>query len=87
MFAPGLGVVEDPATGSAAGPLGCYLVQHGRVSGERAKEIVNVQGVKMGRASRIHISITGGPDAITDVKVGGQAVLVARGEWVAIDSR
>jgi trans-2,3-dihydro-3-hydroxyanthranilate isomerase len=82
MFAPGLGVVEDPATGSAAGPLGCYLVQHGRVSGDLAKQIVNAQGVKMGRTSRIHVAITGGPDAITEVKVGGQAVLVARGEWI-----
>jgi trans-2,3-dihydro-3-hydroxyanthranilate isomerase len=87
MFAPALGVLEDPATGSAAGPLGCYLVQHGRVSGDAAMQIVNTQGVKMGRASRIHIAITGGPDAITDVKVGGEAVLVARGEWLAIPGR
>jgi trans-2,3-dihydro-3-hydroxyanthranilate isomerase len=87
MFAPDLGVVEDPATGSAAGPLGCYLVQHGRVSGDAAKQIVNTQGVKMGRASRIHIAISGGSDAITDVKVGGEAVLVARGEWLAIPDR
>ena len=88
MFAPGVGVVEDPATGSAAGPLGCYLVQH-RLLGEQrsggaAREIVNVQGVKMGRASRIHIAITGAPDAITNVKVGGEAVLVARGDFLAI---
>ena len=84
MFAPGLGVLEDPATGSAAGPLGCYLVQHGCVSGDEGRQMVNVQGVKMGRASRIHISITGGPDAITGVRVGGEAVLVARGEFLAI---
>jgi trans-2,3-dihydro-3-hydroxyanthranilate isomerase len=87
MFAPDLGVVEDPATGSAAGPLGCYLVQHGRVSGERAKEIVNAQGVKMGRASRLHISIGGTPGAITEVKVGGEAVLIARGEFLATAAR
>ena len=83
MFAAGLGVLEDPATGSAAGPLGCYLVQHGCVSGDEGRQMVNVQGVKMGRASRIHISITGAPDAITDVKVGGEAVLVAQGEFLA----
>jgi trans-2,3-dihydro-3-hydroxyanthranilate isomerase len=87
MFAPGLGVLEHPATGSAAGPLGCYLVQHGRAPGDATRQIVNVQGVKMGRASRIHIAISGGPDAITDVKVGGEAVLVARGEWLAISGR
>jgi trans-2,3-dihydro-3-hydroxyanthranilate isomerase len=84
MFAPALGVVEDPATGSAAGPLGCYLVQHRLVSGDAARQIVNTQGVKMGRASRIHMAITGVPDAITDVKVGGEAVLVARGEFLAV---
>ena len=84
MFAPGLGVVEDPATGSAAGPLGCYLVQHRLVSGDIPQRIVNTQGVKMGRASRIHMAITGAPDAITDVRVGGEAVLVARGEFLAI---
>ena len=83
MFAPDLGVLEDPATGSASGPLGCYLVQHGLVGGDAARQIVSDQGVKMGRASRIHISIGGGPDAIEDVRVGGEAVLVARGEMVA----
>jgi trans-2,3-dihydro-3-hydroxyanthranilate isomerase len=95
MFAPGLGVVEDPATGSAAGPLGCYLVQHRMVGTAEAApdgapngpvQIVNIQGVKMGRASRIHMAITGAPDAITDVKVGGEAVLVARGEFLATSS-
>jgi len=87
MFAPGLGVLEDPATGSAAGPLGCYLVEHGLVTSEQAREMTNAQGVKMGRASRIHMSITGAPGAITDVKVGGQAVLVARGEFLAAPER
>jgi trans-2,3-dihydro-3-hydroxyanthranilate isomerase len=80
MFAPSFGITEDPATGSASGPLGCYLVQHGLVSGVAAQRIVSLQGNKMGRASRIHIAITGEPDAITRVKVGGEAVLVAHGE-------
>jgi trans-2,3-dihydro-3-hydroxyanthranilate isomerase len=84
MFAPSLGVVEDPATGSAAGPLGCYLMQHGLVTADEAREMTNVQGVKMGRASRIHMAITGAPDAITEVRVGGEAVLVARGEFLAV---
>ena len=84
MFAPSLGVLEDPATGSAAGPLGCYLVEQGLVTSEQAREMTNAQGVKMGRASRIYMSITGAPGAITDVKVGGQAVLVARGEFLAV---
>jgi trans-2,3-dihydro-3-hydroxyanthranilate isomerase len=80
MFGPGLGVPEDPATGSAAGPLGCYLVTHGLVTADVARRMINWQGVKMGRPSRIHITITrDATDAITRVQVGGQAVLVAEG--------
>lgn len=80
MFAPDFGITEDPATGSASGPLGCYLVRHGRVTEDAAQRIVSLQGVAMGRASRIHIAITGTPDSMTQVKVGGEAVLVGRGE-------
>ena len=46
--------------------------------------MTNLQGVKMGRASRIHMAIKGAPGAIADVKVGGEAVLVARGEFLAV---
>ena len=80
MFAPQAGVAEDPATGSAGGPLGSYLVRHKVVSGAAAQRVVNLQGVAMKRPSRIHIAIEGGADTITRVKVGGEAVLVARGE-------
>jgi trans-2,3-dihydro-3-hydroxyanthranilate isomerase len=79
MFAADFGVVEDPATGIASGPLGCYLLRHGVVTAEQAGDLVSLQGVKMGRPSRIHISV--GPDgsAIDRVEVGGRAVLVAEG--------
>ena len=80
MFAPAFGIIEDPATGSASGPLGCYLVQHGVVAPEAASSLLNLQGVAMGRRSRLHISIDGRPSAITGVRVGGEAVLVGRGE-------
>jgi len=80
MFAPEFGIVEDPATGGATGPLGCYLVQHGLVSAEAAGSMLSLQGVAMGRSSRLHIAIDGAPDAITGVRVGGEAVLVGRGE-------
>ncbi len=80
MFAPHSGVFEDPATGSASGPLGAYLVRHGVVSGAAALQIVSLQGVAMKRPSRIHIAIEGDADTIKSVKVGGEAVLVARGE-------
>ena len=52
-----MGANEDPATGSASGPLGCYLVKNGLVSADKAGSIVSAQGVKMGRPSRIHIKI------------------------------
>jgi len=80
MFAPDFGIVEDPATGGASGPLGCYLVRHGVVSGDAAKRIVSRQGVAMGRSSEIHVSIGGAANAISRVQVGGAAVLVGRGE-------
>ena len=80
MFAPDFGIIEDPATGGATGPLGCYLVQHGLVAPEAAQSMLSLQGVAMGRRSRLHISIDGGPSAITGVRVGGEAVLVGRGE-------
>jgi trans-2,3-dihydro-3-hydroxyanthranilate isomerase len=80
MFAPTFGIAEDPATGSAAGPVGCYVVRHGLVSAAAAAAIVSDQGIAMGRASRIHIAIAGTADAITQVRVGGEAVLVGRGE-------
>ena len=80
MFAPDFGIVEDPATGIASGPLGCYLVRHGVVDESGARQMISLQGVAMGRASRIHIAIDGTADAIDQVKVGGEAVLVARGE-------
>jgi trans-2,3-dihydro-3-hydroxyanthranilate isomerase len=80
MFAAGLGIAEDPATGSACGPLGCYLVQHAIVKGRDTANMVSWQGVAMGRPSRIHIAITqddvGG---VSRVQVGGRAVVVAEG--------
>ena len=70
---------EDPATGSASGPLGCYLVKHGLVPADQAGSIVSAQGVKMGRPSRIHIKIDLSGSEITRVRVGGTSVLVGEG--------
>ena len=47
MFAPGFGMVEDPATGSASGALGCYLVRHGLVTGDASRRMISLQGVAM----------------------------------------
>jgi trans-2,3-dihydro-3-hydroxyanthranilate isomerase len=80
MFAPSAGVVEDPATGSAAGPLGCYLVKHGLANREEMRDMVNLQGVAMGRPSRLHMRITQDDNgAIARVQVGGKSVRVGEG--------
>jgi trans-2,3-dihydro-3-hydroxyanthranilate isomerase len=75
---------EDPATGSASGPLGCYLVRHRLVPPGHAGDIVSRQGVKMGRPSRVHIRIAGTADEITGVKVGGASVLVGDGRITSL---
>jgi trans-2,3-dihydro-3-hydroxyanthranilate isomerase len=79
MFAPGFGIPEDPATGSASGPLGCYLVQHGVVAPAAPARMLNLQGVKMQRPSRIAIAIDGEAGRITGVRVGGTSIVVAAG--------
>jgi trans-2,3-dihydro-3-hydroxyanthranilate isomerase len=82
MFAPGLGVPEDPATGSAAGALGSYLVWHGLVRPHNGvASMIVEQGIEIGRPSRIHVEISvGNGGEITEVRVGGQAVTVIHGE-------
>jgi trans-2,3-dihydro-3-hydroxyanthranilate isomerase len=79
MFAPGGGVTEDPATGSAAGPLNVHLVRHGRVDAGQQIEIS--QGAEIGRPSTLYARVVGTPEAIERVEVGGSAVIVARGEF------
>ncbi len=80
MFAPGFGVPEDPATGSASGPLGAYLIEYGAVHPDAGRaHILSRQGVKMGRPSEIHISIAVVDGQIRQVRVGGKAVLVGEG--------
>jgi trans-2,3-dihydro-3-hydroxyanthranilate isomerase len=82
MFTPGLGIAEDAATGSAAGPLGAYLVRHGAAQPDAAGEarMRIEQGVEMGRPSRIEVAVGGDAHAIREVRVGGEAVIVAEGE-------
>ena len=79
MFAPGKGVPEDPATGSAAGPLAVHLARHGRIGW--GDEIRISQGAEIGRPSTLYARADGSADAIERVEVGGSAVVVARGEF------
>ena len=79
MFAAGDGVPEDPATGSAAGPLAIHLARHGRIA--FGEEIEISQGIEVGRPSKLYAVVEGEGDRIDRVRVGGSAVLVARGEF------
>ncbi len=78
MFAPGLGVTEDPATGSAAGALGAWLVRHGEPDASPARMVIE-QGYEMGRPSAIHVEVDHDGGRPTEVRVGGEAVEVAEG--------
>ena len=79
MFAPGGGVAEDPATGSAAGPLAVHLARHGRIG--YGDEIEISQGAEIGRPSTLYARVEGSADKLEKVEVGGSAVVVARGEF------
>jgi trans-2,3-dihydro-3-hydroxyanthranilate isomerase len=79
MFAPALGVAEDPATGSAAGPLAVHLARHGRIGFGETIEIR--QGAEIGRPSILQACVEGSAQRIERVTVGGSAVVVARGTY------
>jgi len=74
VFVPAHGVPEDPATGSAAGPIALHLARHGRIA--FGDEVVIRQGAEIGRPSTLH-AVARSPE---EVEVGGSAVVVARGE-------
>lgn len=78
VFAPGAGVNEDPATGSAAGPIALHACRHGWF--EFGKTIEIAQGEAISRPSRLFATAEGGPEACTGIEVSGGVVLVGRGE-------
>jgi trans-2,3-dihydro-3-hydroxyanthranilate isomerase len=73
------GIGEDPATGSASGPLGAYLVRYGLVKADKEMQIVSEQGTTMGRQSFIHIRLRATDGGVSEIEVGGSAVLVIEG--------
>jgi trans-2,3-dihydro-3-hydroxyanthranilate isomerase len=79
MFAPGLGVREDPATGSAAGPVGVHLLRHGLVA--PGVQLTLSQGAQILRPSTLLVRVEGLPDAVASVAVGGTAVVVGEGRF------
>ncbi len=79
MFGPGLGVAEDPATGSAAGPLALHLARHGWIGFGQELEIR--QGEEIARPSVLQARVLGSAARVEKVLVGGAAVVAARGEY------
>jgi len=79
MFAPGGGVTEDPATGSAARPLALHVARHGLAPFGEELEIT--QGVEIDRPSKLYARVDGSAEKVERVEVGGSAVIVARGEF------
>ena len=82
MFADPIGIPEDPATGSAAGALGAYLVKNGVVEVGPTTELVIEQGYEIDRPSRILVQVYSDDDAIKTIKVGGQVLMVAEGKMM-----
>lgn len=78
MFSPAYGVLEDAATGSAAGPIAIHAMRFGLIP-ENSRLVIK-QGVEMGRNSRMEISIAGAPSALERITLAGNVVLVAKGE-------
>jgi trans-2,3-dihydro-3-hydroxyanthranilate isomerase len=77
-FAPAAGVPEDPATGSAAGPIAVHLARHGRLN--FGENLVLSQGTEVGRPSELHAIASGSAERLESVRVGGAAVVIGRGE-------
>jgi trans-2,3-dihydro-3-hydroxyanthranilate isomerase len=75
-------VLEDAATGSAAGPLAIHLARHGRIG--FGEEIEIRQGAEIGRPSVLYARAEGTEEEITRVEVGGSAVVVAEGDFLVI---
>ncbi|WP_214105050.1 PhzF family phenazine biosynthesis protein [Acrocarpospora catenulata] len=80
MFSPAYGVEEDAATGSGAGALGVHLARHSVV--RYGEEIEIRQGVEIGRLSSMFVTARGKGDQVSSVEVSGQAVIIARGEFL-----
>jgi trans-2,3-dihydro-3-hydroxyanthranilate isomerase len=81
MFGAEAGVVEDPATGSATGPLAAYMMREGLIPTSDGTRFTSEQGVKMGRPSLLHV-IVRGEAGCDGIEVGGSCVLVATGDML-----
>ena len=79
MFGPNHGISEDPATGSATGPLAAYMLRHQLVAGDAGHRFISEQGTKMSRRSILHIQLNG-KDGVNGIEIGGHVTPFARAE-------
>lgn len=80
MFAPDLGIGEDPATGAASGPLGAYLAKY-KIVPSPDTHMISEQGMEMGRPSYIHIELDTENGEYTAARIGGESYYMGRGEF------
>ena len=80
MFAPGLGVYEDPATAAAAGPLAAYLIRYGVIRPDPRAQLIVEQGIEIERPSFIHVSVEMDGERFSSIRVGGQCVSIGKGQ-------
>jgi PhzF family phenazine biosynthesis protein len=78
FFGPTVAIPEDPATGSAAGPLGAYLSRYG-LAGMPGRVLIR-QGEQVGRPSELHVEVAGADGSMT-VRVGGGVHVVGKGSF------
>lgn len=83
MFAPQIGIAEDPATGGATGPLAAYMLRYGLIPPDAPAAFTSEQGVKMGRRSTLYVRISHAAAAPL-IEVGGTAVVVANGSLAVL---
>ena len=77
MFAPAIGILEDPVTGNANGPLGAYLVKHGLVEHDNSLfSFTGAQGEAIGRSGTVDVKVKIENGQPVQVKIGGKAIIV-----------
>ncbi len=81
MFSPLVPGLEDPATGIAAAPLGAYVARYKVLPPAPSLRFICEQGIQMGRPSRIHVEVCSDETTVTALRIGGEAVIVADGEF------
>ncbi|MCH8156455.1 MAG: PhzF family phenazine biosynthesis protein [Nitrospinae bacterium] len=79
-FAPGIGIPEDPATGSASGAMGAYAAEYDVIAKEKLRDIKIEQGYEMGRPSSIYVEVEQAGGEIKSIRVGGESVTVVEGQ-------